>query len=416
MLFNEINALSKAVEITLLNSTERLKARKGRFNLFTTLLKSHDETRLHSRFIHFLLNPDESHDCGDLFLKAFAEAISDNKDLSCVNSIIEKEFKYGRTEQPTNERRYIDIFLEFKGGRIAIENKVWASEQSEQIQHYSEFISSSNDENLLLYLTLDGKKSQTDNGTSYSPISYKEHILKWLDLCLSRTYEFVNLNIALQQYRTVVRELLGRNHYMEDVKSIKEQIQKCPSFIENFEIIHQSVVVLHNDAWKIILHDIKSELEKIEGITFDNEAYCGDAEDPRAHTGDTLLRFGNKYTDLKFHLGIFRSDNNRIAIAAYPPEEYGHTIVQLLRREAEHVFLALKQKYPHNEIFNEWWLIYYRIEACNTPLTNSSFVAKILDSEARAKIIEEIVKEIKDLVKDVHEFSMQYRNSSNTDS
>ena len=37
------------------------------FNLFTTLLDKSDEVRLHSRFLHFLLDPTAEHSQGALF-------------------------------------------------------------------------------------------------------------------------------------------------------------------------------------------------------------------------------------------------------------------------------------------------------------------------------------------------------------
>lgn len=43
------------------------------FNIFSILLKKHDEVNLHSRFIAEILSPQGSHNMGDKFLKAFIE-------------------------------------------------------------------------------------------------------------------------------------------------------------------------------------------------------------------------------------------------------------------------------------------------------------------------------------------------------
>ena len=51
------------------------RALKSRFNVFTTVLKFDDEVRLHSRWLHYLLNPDAEHDCGTLFLDLFIQTL-----------------------------------------------------------------------------------------------------------------------------------------------------------------------------------------------------------------------------------------------------------------------------------------------------------------------------------------------------
>jgi hypothetical protein len=58
-------------------SDEHAKATHARFNVFTTLLAPNDEVRLHTRFLHCLLNPKGAHDCGPLFLRLFFETLRD---------------------------------------------------------------------------------------------------------------------------------------------------------------------------------------------------------------------------------------------------------------------------------------------------------------------------------------------------
>ena len=44
-----------------------------KFNIFSILRKSSDEVNLHSKFIYELLNPNGSHQQGDIFLNLFIE-------------------------------------------------------------------------------------------------------------------------------------------------------------------------------------------------------------------------------------------------------------------------------------------------------------------------------------------------------
>src|SRR5438046_832839 len=56
---------------------ERSKVTHERFNVFTTLLEAHDEVRLHTRFLHCLLDPKGCHDCESLFLDLFSATLAE---------------------------------------------------------------------------------------------------------------------------------------------------------------------------------------------------------------------------------------------------------------------------------------------------------------------------------------------------
>lgn len=78
----------------------------------------------------------------------------------------------------------------------------------------------------LLYLTRFGEPSTTHEGTCYLRISYREHVLIWLEKCLRATYAQIPINQALLQYRAVVRqvvELPTDPEIMEEaIKFVKE--------------------------------------------------------------------------------------------------------------------------------------------------------------------------------------------------
>jgi len=204
-----------------------LRATKSRFNLFTVLLGIGDETRLHSNYLAHLLNPNDTHDCGPLFLKLFLgvlreqgvkphahdadpETLSMFNGFACDNVRVHREF-------PVKEGR-LDILIESTGcGAIAIENKIWASEGNQQIQRYATFLERSNyPQSVLLYLTLDGKQSKTPpDNKQYYRISYKDHIIPWLEQCLQATGLYVNINQALRQYKDVIHQLVDHRSPLE---------------------------------------------------------------------------------------------------------------------------------------------------------------------------------------------------------
>ena len=124
----------------------RIKATKGRFNLFTVLRQRGEEVGLHSRWLAFLLNPRAEHACGALFLKLFVATLqkgvqphSDDAepcDLTILDSFESDTATVGI--EVGGEDGRMDIVIDCpRWGTIAIENKVWTGEQHLQIERYA---------------------------------------------------------------------------------------------------------------------------------------------------------------------------------------------------------------------------------------------------------------------------------------
>jgi PD-(D/E)XK nuclease superfamily len=159
----------------------------------------------------------------------------------------------------------IDILIESRSlGAIAIENKIWAAEQLDQIQTYAEHFKKGGRKFLLLYLTTYGKPSASA-GTcekDYYRISYQNHILQWLEECLRATYQYVNINQALQQYRNVVSQLTGTssdNDYMEKVIQI---LKEHPAIIEHFDHITSAFWKLRGEYWRQFSDELHRQLSQ----------------------------------------------------------------------------------------------------------------------------------------------------------
>ena len=258
--------LAHQIDLIKSNRDAIKKETKQNFNVFTAVLAAHDETRLHSRFITYLLNPNANHDCGKLFLKSFIDTLIERKDvlslnedqIKALNDIKDDNVKCSKatTEKNANRRR-IDIYLDFEDKnekyKIAIENKIYAYEQVQQIADYAEFINSRESNNFLFYLTLDGKESYTAENTTtgqiaeYFSISYREHILAWLEKCLRATYKYPNINQVIQQYQNVVKQLTYQTLEDNDMEKIKEIIKANPGIIKYQNDINNAVEKIKKD-------------------------------------------------------------------------------------------------------------------------------------------------------------------------
>ncbi|MFA6135220.1 MAG: PD-(D/E)XK nuclease family protein [Phycisphaerae bacterium] len=279
----EFGQLAQLIYELTLRSKERARATNARFNVFTTLLKSDDEVRLHTRFIHSLLDPVGLHDCGPLFLELFFQTLAEVGVLDHGGNPVPFDLPVaGRAwvvtkEASRGEAGQIDLLLECPGIAIAIENKVYAYEQPDQLARYGNYLSSRpNYATRVIYLTLDGKESATHGSQSYLRISYAVHILAWLEKCLRETYAIIPVNQALVQYRAVVRHLLGQTldtSLMQDVKSF---VRQHTGIIRHRSHMIQAIDAIRLDWVRSVADEAEKNLKADHELSFLHNKRCFD--------------------------------------------------------------------------------------------------------------------------------------------
>lgn len=254
---HKLNKLSDEIYELQLRNDERLKAQHGRFNVFTTLLSASDEVRLHTRFLCALLDSSGSHDCGDLFLKLFFETLADNPPLGHAGEPSEITWSdYPTSDLPIGKevrkpQGQLDLVLENRTHTLVIENKIYANEQDKQVARYIEYVETTNvapENGQVLYLTLDGKQAETHNGMPYLRISYKEHILEWLERCLQATYNIIPINQSLIQYKSVVKQLTGQHLDSHTMSQIKDFLRSNPTIIRDHQLVSKAIDELRKET------------------------------------------------------------------------------------------------------------------------------------------------------------------------
>src|SRR5690606_38129123 len=115
------------------------------------------------------------------------------------NCLVE-EFKGKKNAEEITGGRIDLVIKDAKGKVIVIENKIFAPEQENQIPRYKNTYS----EAAILYLTLFGDEpkniGELKKGIDFYLISYKEDIIRWLELCLKETVNQPILRETLKQY------------------------------------------------------------------------------------------------------------------------------------------------------------------------------------------------------------------------
>ena len=190
------------------------------FNIFSVLGVETREVKTHSAFLAELLNPKGSHRQGVVFLEHFLN-------LECLRPSAPSD--YGNLEdfwvraEVSNEYGQIDILLKKEGTCIIIENKINASDQDSQLNRYYRYAKESfTDEQIkLIYLTLCGREPSKKSLRGIDGqealdvdrvirISYKSHIVKWIEECFKEVIRVAPIREILFQYQTLIKKLTSQ--------------------------------------------------------------------------------------------------------------------------------------------------------------------------------------------------------------
>lgn len=176
------------------------------FNIYRIARIERAEVNTHSVMIAELLNPKGTHGMGPLFLQLMLSQMDISHGCSLSEASVRKEqsFPYGQGR--------VDIAIHLRNHLILIENKIDAQDGAEQLKHYAEIGEASGKDWHLWYLTKTGRAASKDShcGKTYRPISYSEHILNWLEQCVTHSADKPALQQALIQYRNLVRTITGK--------------------------------------------------------------------------------------------------------------------------------------------------------------------------------------------------------------
>jgi len=225
------------------------------FSLFAFFRVGENKT---SEILAFFLKENASHGQGTVFLKAFVEMFY-KQDIDVSNAEV-------ICEESTPEKRKLDIYIKLKDVVIAVENKIWADDQPNQLKDYAEYLKKeSNGSFLLLYLTPYGKspteksiilekKEALEAKNQLKEISYTEHIFDLIDIWISKC-EAENVIHFLKEFKKDLKNKFLGNNTLNMTNNIRRLIDENPEEIQ--------VLV---DGYKEIERDVISKLNKVGEI------------------------------------------------------------------------------------------------------------------------------------------------------
>ncbi|MDU6296185.1 PD-(D/E)XK nuclease family protein [Clostridium celatum] len=206
------------IDIDILDS---LECQLNKFNAFETLGIVKTEIR-HSNVLAWLLNPNENHGLGDVFIKKFVQSVmtlAGDRLSNCNLNIFDISLMDYYDFIVRREWKNIDILVESEENNlvICIENKVDSKESKHQLNKYYEIINNEYKKynKIFIFLTPEGNDaSDTENWitTNYSTIMAL--IEKLLDLKSN------NINDEVKSFINQYIEILRR--YIVDNDKISE--------------------------------------------------------------------------------------------------------------------------------------------------------------------------------------------------
>lgn len=257
---NILNVVKSRIDAHIKFKKEYDKQLAFDFNIFQFFATGENKI---SQILAFFLDVNQNHGQGDIFLYEFIKMFYEKEiNINQIKNVCEKVI---------TKKRRIDIYIELEGLTIAIENKIWADDQNNQLKDYSTFLEENSHGNyLLLYLNpygLDPKLKSIDEKLKNSLveqkklkiIGYKQDIIplinKWLAIC-----EADNVSHFLKEFKKYLEiKFIGKNT-LNMSKELREIIyaneQEVQELVNEYKLIENEVLNK--------LNIIGKELDKIE--------------------------------------------------------------------------------------------------------------------------------------------------------
>lgn len=327
-------------KICLLNQDyKRQEDEKGEsYNLFKVIDMTSNETSVHSAFLADLLNPKGLHHMGDTFLRLFTDEFLNDMSFSTETAVVEREKYIGPVTATTGGRLDI-IVTDTDKKAIIIENKIYASDQENQLIRYHNYAETNTSEHKLFYLSLDGtvhdedKTAKHDNKElieeeHYFTISYESEILKWLEQCREKVVDKPLIREGISHYINLIKHLTNQTISKEMEKDLKNLILENPKYIQNLGIIREainiSVVELQRRFWELL----KEKMEAAGYPVIENGKYRY-ALDEKENRINKYYKgnLNNKRYGFEFHVNDCGKYEIRYAVRMDEPMVYGFFII-----------------------------------------------------------------------------------------
>lgn len=401
--------------------------RAQRFNIFSILRHPHEEVALHSRFIAELLDPNGTHEHGPEFLSLFLALVDsqyyDRPRSQSYRASVAVEQAFSSKD---GEGR-IDIFVQSAERIVVIENKIYAADQTKQLDRYYDFAKEQSAifglplDPLVCYLTLWGDEPDTgtwSKGTNHSSLrvlSYSD-IRDWLDQCLGLVALEPQLRETIHQYQLLIDTLTGNTMSEQEKQETVSAIMRSSESIRAANAIYNAWYEARTQGilefWSHLESKLKAlvpEAVKAESLDFQKYSY-DKAYDLVSHTNK------ERYAYHGIMLGVGQYHNG-ITVCLYVEVDpdgliYGITLLErqpdgTYNREIndQDRFTELREEIlPEGFARNEWWLGWAKLsDVPNIGQPQTETVLDLMLPEKRDEAVRVVAKQVERLAATVSE-------------
>jgi hypothetical protein len=215
----EDNSLEESLKL-LQNCTEleSLERKLKQFNVFD-VLRLGDQESCHSNFLAWLLDPNQNHGLANLFLQKWLQQAFKTSDLADPLGLDEYSFEH---VQVLREWNYVDLLIKIETPNkkplvIAIENKTWSIQHSNQLTRYHKRVTEAYPHAKCFFVLL--SVNREDPKDDRFRIATYEQVRKTLKKCLDESPNGIKdePRLIIEHYIQLIRDKFMPNPDIEEL-------------------------------------------------------------------------------------------------------------------------------------------------------------------------------------------------------
>ncbi len=276
---SELSALLAKVSVIAKKNEDFQRRTGSAFNVFSVCGINHYETK-HSEILAALLDPSGAHGLGAEFLRSFLADVAHEPDCDVTRfATVRTEVSVNSDDSASasNDSR-IDILIEDPVSKlcIAVESKIFATEQPKQLERYRSWLCRERVgfRRILLYLTLNGCEPETDSPKPGDNVrlqcaSWRYDVVPWLHACARLAFDRPFVRESLIQYANLINLITGESTMNDEQKlEIVETATANASSLRGAAELFKQMGAIYNHVAVKIAMDLKARLSSNDDWAF----------------------------------------------------------------------------------------------------------------------------------------------------
>ncbi|MDR0378741.1 MAG: PD-(D/E)XK nuclease family protein [Candidatus Accumulibacter sp.] len=321
-----------------LKEEERKSAAGEDFNIFSILNMERREVETHSAFLYELLRPEGGHHQGAVFLKLFLETMLGGASDTFTNPEIMQEYI-------TPKGRRIDFVITTDDRVVAIEMKIDAQEQENQLTDYHDAIEKDFPDKAheFIFLSLEERKAQSAGSSEvhWKNKTFKEHIAKFLERAQAACEGKLHLREAIRQYGLLIQKLTTDEDRKMGVLGLGNELESIKAAEAIRSALLEAYARRELEFWRKLQDELHEDLRKCED----------EWQSPPHLWAKHLSRFGDQGETNEEFLSVVKENQSRDSRDRY---HRGLTFGKWLRADTLFIRIEIGTGYP----FVFWLQVY----------------------------------------------------------